>query len=53
VTLIQGDHSPDNVKFSDGSWHSACYVLLNIMTVLVLVTVSDWHATIHDLKPYI
>jgi len=21
---IQGDHSPDNVKFPDGSRHSAC-----------------------------
>jgi len=24
MTINQGDHSPDNVKFPDGSRHSAC-----------------------------
>jgi len=24
TNLSQGDHSPDNVKFPDGSLHSAC-----------------------------
>jgi len=26
--IFQDDHSPDNVKFPDGSQHSACKVLL-------------------------
>jgi len=40
---MQGDHSPDNVKFADGSWHSSAalgmFSVAHIMPVLVLLTV--------------
>ena len=41
--IIQADHSPDNVKFPDGSWHSSTALgmlsVTHIMTVLVLLSV--------------
>ena len=40
---MQGDHSPDNVKFPDGSWHSSAALgmlcVTHIMPVLVLLSV--------------
>ena len=39
----QGDHSPDNVKFPDGSWHSSTALgmlsVTHIMPILVLLSV--------------
>jgi len=43
VVKIQGDHSPDNVKFPDGSRHSSTALgmlsVTHIMPVLVLLSV--------------
>jgi len=40
---LQGDHSPDNVKFPDGSQHSSTALgmlsVIHIMPVLVLLSV--------------
>ena len=33
----QGDHSPDNVKFPEGLWHSS--LALGMLSVLVLLLV--------------
>ena len=57
---IQGDHSPDNVKFPhdspDGSRHSSMALgmlsVTHIMPVLVLLSVVGSNATVHNLKPY-
>jgi len=42
-TINQGDHSPDNVKFPDGSRHSSAALVMltvtHIMPVLVLLSV--------------
>jgi len=43
MATFQGDHSPDNVKFPDGSWHSSTALgmlsVTHIMPVLVLLSV--------------
>ena len=42
---VQGDHSPDNVKFPDGSQHSSValsmLIVTHIMPILVLNTCMD------------
>jgi len=42
VDIIQGDHSPDNVKFPDSSWHSYAVLgmlsVTHIMPILVLLS---------------
>ena len=53
----QDDHSPDNVKFPDGSRHTSVALgmlrVTHIMPVLVLLSVVGVAiATEHDLKPY-
>ena len=47
---VQGDHSPDNVKFPD-----IRYVKCYSYHACTSVTVSGGgrHATVHDPKPYI
>jgi len=37
---IQGDHSPDNVKFPDGSWH--CSAALGMLSVIHIIPVLVW-----------
>jgi len=55
ISQIQGDHTPDNVKFPDDSRHSSATLgmlsVTHIMSVLV-VTVSGGgrNATVHDPK---
>ena len=55
--LYQGDHSPDNMKFPDGSRHSsaALSMLSYSYQARTSVNVSDVgrNATVHDPKPYI
>jgi len=41
-SIMQGDHSPDNVKFPDGSRHSSATLCMlsvtHIMSILVLLS---------------
>ena len=50
---IQGDHSPYNVKFPDGSWHLAVKCYSYNARTSVTVSRGGRNATVHDPKSYI